>query len=189
MCADLPSLAVVPGWYQVAKDFAPTIITAITGATALVVTYSFNKRQAATAQRAADIAHDRLRFDLFDKRYAIYQATKDLIRMVLNDSHQADFRPFDIVPFLIIIDEAPFFFSGAARQLFSGITSLAQKILEAISERNTVGSADHSYRTQSAALISADCKQLADAGRNMPMLFADALSFPQLTGPPAKSQK
>jgi hypothetical protein len=66
-------------------------------AAALIVTAYFNRRQAtiAAAQRdiasaQKDIAIDKLKHDLFERRYAIYAATKSLIQQVISYSLHPD---------------------------------------------------------------------------------------------------
>jgi hypothetical protein len=65
--------------YQIIKDFAGPGATVIASGVAAWITWYFASWQAATASRAVDIAHDRLRFDLFGKRYEIYEAARKAI--------------------------------------------------------------------------------------------------------------
>lgn len=174
--------------YQVAKDFLPAVITLIAAGTAAGITWRFSSRQAATAERQAALAHDRLRFDLFGKRYAIYEAAKSLLRMVINDRQKEGFRPFDVVPFLVIMDEAPFFFPPEACAIVEQIQQGAQALLEAHGLRDTTPIDDHAAWSQSARALSAQEKILADMLKAMPKLFEPVLSFPQLTASAAVRQ-
>lgn len=170
------------GAYQVIKDFLPSFITLIAAGTAAAITWRFSSRQASTAERQAALAHDRLRFDLFEKRYAIYDAAKSLLRMVINDRQKPNFRPFDVVPFLVIMDEAPFFFPPEACAIVVQIQQGAQDLLAAHGLRDTTSIDDHADWSESARALSAQEKILADMLKAMPNLFAPVLSFPQLTG-------
>ena len=64
--------------YGILKDFAGPVATVTAASTAVFVTWRIGRTQAAIARQQADIAQqqadtalDRLRFDLFDKRYSI----------------------------------------------------------------------------------------------------------------------
>jgi hypothetical protein len=168
--------------YQVAKDFLPSIITLIAAGTAAWITWHFSRHQAVTARRQADIAHDRLRFDLFEKRYAIYDTTKNVMRIAINDRRKPNFGAFDVVPFLVIIDEAAFFFPKEICGLLEIIKNDIQKLLEVDGLRNANPTDDHVAWTASGNEVYQLEKKIAEALKNMPQLFASAFSFPQLTG-------
>jgi hypothetical protein len=51
----------------------------------------FARQQWRTAQRQAETAIDQLRFNLFEKRYAIYEEVKRLIALTLNDAFNPEF--------------------------------------------------------------------------------------------------
>jgi hypothetical protein len=66
----------------VLKDFAGPVATTIAAITEIVVTHRFNKRQIEISRAQRDIALDKLKFDLFELRYGIYLAAKELIEYV-----------------------------------------------------------------------------------------------------------
>jgi type II secretory pathway pseudopilin PulG len=87
---------------------AGPIATIIAAVAAVVVTWRLGRQQLRIAQQQAAIAHqqaetalDRLRYDLFEKRYAIYDATRQLIRLTINDSPKPDFEIYQAMPLLI----------------------------------------------------------------------------------------
>ncbi len=101
-------------WYHVAKDFAGPTATAIASIAAGIITWTFLSHQVEVARQQADIARqqaqtalDQLRHNLFDRRYAIYNSARDLIRMMLNRHHEMDFTAFELAPYNVaIIDPA-----------------------------------------------------------------------------------
>ena len=103
--------------YQFAKDFAGPTATVIASITAGIITWTFASRQvkvatqqAAIAKQQAQTAHDQLRHNLFERRYAIYGKVQELIRTMLNRHHEKDFSAFELVPFIVNVREARFFF-------------------------------------------------------------------------------
>jgi len=55
------------------------MVTLLAAGAAGFITYTFARIQARIAQSQRDIALDKLKFDLFERRYEIYQATKVLL--------------------------------------------------------------------------------------------------------------
>jgi hypothetical protein len=79
------------------KTFAGPLATVIASVTAGGVAVWFGRvqadiarRQAATAAAQKDIAYDKLKHDLFDKRYEIYQAAKAVIEAVIGKRSDID---------------------------------------------------------------------------------------------------
>jgi hypothetical protein len=133
--------------WEFAKDFAGPIATVIAAVAAITVTAYFNRRQTgiASAQKdiaavQRDIAADRLKIDLFEKRYEIYLAAKALLTCAVNYGHEK-LAAEKIVELKIKLDEARFFFP-------SDIQALAQRI-EAMCE-------DLMLRTDQRLLLSPD---------------------------------
>ena len=72
--------------YEILHDFAGPVATIMAAIAALVVTSRFSSRQAdiaeqqaATARQQADIASMRLQYDLFDRRFRVYNEAKSLL--------------------------------------------------------------------------------------------------------------
>src|SRR5262245_23327718 len=79
----------MPDWSLVFKDwlvFAPLlgpVATVIAAITAALITLTFGCIQARIARSQRDIALDKLKFDLFAKRYEIYATVRTYIEHVV----------------------------------------------------------------------------------------------------------
>ena len=104
--------------YQTLKDFAGPVATITASITAALITWFFALRQmriaeqqADTAKQQADTALDQLRYNLFEKRVAIYEDIKTLIRCLVNTPKTDIIDAGDVVPHYANMIEARFFFS------------------------------------------------------------------------------
>jgi hypothetical protein len=97
--------------YSVLKDFAGPVATIFAATVAACVAAYFARQQWKTAQQQADTAMDQLRFNLFEKRYAVYDAIRQLMALTVNQPTLPDFdQRFQRHSF--VVDEAKFFFSS-----------------------------------------------------------------------------
>lgn len=110
--------------YEVPHDFAAPVATVIAAGVAVFVTWKLGRRQvpiaaqqaktaelqAATAKQQADTALDRLRYDLFEKRYAIYSTAKELMRSLVNQGQAEKLDEIAVTEKLVFIEECVFFF-------------------------------------------------------------------------------
>jgi hypothetical protein len=78
-------------WWEFAKTFAGPTAVFVASCAGILITYLLGinqariaRRQAEVAEAQREIAYDKLKHDLFDKRYEIYQAAKQLIEKVLS---------------------------------------------------------------------------------------------------------
>jgi hypothetical protein len=71
------------------KDFASPIATIIAAFAATYVAWRFQSVQAATAKQQADIAKDKLRHDLYDRRYRIFDSLFDYYYAVIKWQKEA----------------------------------------------------------------------------------------------------
>jgi predicted metalloprotease len=85
---------VLPLWLEVIKAVAPLLAALLAAGVGAWVAHKFGriqesiaKQQAATAAAAATTARNKLRLDLFDRRWAIYQTAKGVIDTM---AHQDD---------------------------------------------------------------------------------------------------
>jgi hypothetical protein len=76
------------------------------------ITWSIGSRQLQIAKQQADTALGQLRYNLFEKQYAIYNCAMELIKLLENEAYKDEFNPTDVVTYLITLDEARFFFPG-----------------------------------------------------------------------------
>ena len=93
--------------YFIFKDFAQPAATVLAALAVLALAY----RQWRTSEQQAYTALDQLRFNLFQKRYAIYLEIKNLLITILHESNNPDFTYFSIILHYVTIDESVFFFS------------------------------------------------------------------------------
>jgi|SRR5271166_3012238 len=77
-------------WYSSFKDFAGPGATVTASITAAGVAGYFAYQQAKTAKRQAETSLDQLRFNLFEKRYAVYEEIKQLIKLVIDEPPPPD---------------------------------------------------------------------------------------------------
>lgn len=115
-------------WLEFFEKFAGPIATVIASLSAAAVAITFGRLQAKIARAQAatveaqkdiaqanlDIAFDKLKYDLFARRYEIYIAAKQLIETIFNQSpiNVADPK---IKELRIKVDEARFFFPPDTR--------------------------------------------------------------------------
>jgi hypothetical protein len=80
-------------WFEFSKTFAGPIATVFAAAAAVFFTWRLGKAQVRIAQSQRDIAFDKLKYDLFDKRYEIYQTAKAIIEPMLSESPMLSASP------------------------------------------------------------------------------------------------
>ncbi len=160
--------------YCVFKDFAGPIATIIASLTAAFFVY----RQWQTAEKQAETALDQLRYNLFSKRFAIYEDIKQLLKLLINDADKLDFSDFAAAQHFVVIDEAIFFFSPATCAWLDSLKTDCQNFLEAHALRMNL---DEHKPMEYAALQT----KLVAHFRAMPERFREELSFRQLTRPPS----
>src|SRR5437868_6761985 len=92
--------------YEFFKDFAGPLAAVIAAVVAALITFRFSSKQTEIAQFQADIASDKLKFDLFERRMNTYDAIREVIGeivrhgVVTNQSTAAFVRAIDKVEFL-----------------------------------------------------------------------------------------
>jgi hypothetical protein len=85
------------------------IATIVASIVAAGITGYFGWRQMQIAKQQAATALDQLRYNLFERRYAIYKNVQELIKFLANDSFRDDFMAVNVVPHYLVMDEARFF--------------------------------------------------------------------------------
>ena len=107
--------------YLVVKDFAAPIATIAAATAAAFVTVTIQ-------QQNYKVARDRLKLDLFDKRYEIYTATRDLLLLLLiNPDINEPAVDTDLKRIFAKMAEAPFS-CGARAQAFCLEVRAAEQI-------------------------------------------------------------
>jgi hypothetical protein len=94
-----------------------------------------SQRDIAKSQR--DIAFDKLKFDLFGKRYEIYQAAKELIEVTLPiDSTESLARQTTKIRSLYVtLDEGRFYFPSDIRAVLHDIHSHCEQLFYHLAKR------------------------------------------------------
>lgn len=166
--------------YAVLKDFAGPLATLIAAITAIVVTALFNRSQLRVAQSQRDIAHDRLKYDLFKNRYEIYQTGKALIEYVTLVSGPLQSDTTKIRNFYIRLDEARFYFPPGIRAVLDEIHDRCEFVFTLLSKRDPDVD-DPEEWSRSADALAVQQKALRAIYDNLPKTFEEALAFRQLT--------
>jgi hypothetical protein len=89
--------------YDVLKDFAGPVATMTVAVVAGYITWSYNKKQ-------VEIARERLKLDLYEKRYEFYKTTKQIIITLINRVSEGKGQVQDLHDLKAKLTEAPFFF-------------------------------------------------------------------------------
>ena len=165
--------------YSTIKDFAAPVATITAAVIAAGITAVFAWSHAKTARTQKNIALDRLRYDLFDKSYALYDATKRLILVTLNESPKPNIDIIaETVPINNLLREAPFFLPPVICDFIEATKADCDKYIEGSLERRkpTYTATPDDMKDR----VSLGVK-LSDRLRELPHRFRPALSFTQLT--------
>jgi hypothetical protein len=182
-------------WLDFLKTFAGPIATVIASITAGGVAIWFGvvqariaRSQAATAAAQKDIAEaqlkmafDKLKHDLFDKRYEIYSAAKGVIEAIFNQSPVNDADPA-LKKLRLKLDEARFFFPPDTRAFCESIEKRVYEVL--VASRAASGYSEG--RPERYELRDKQSKaeiELAGIYGELAKRFERDLGFEQLTSP------
>jgi hypothetical protein len=130
----------------------------------------FAAAQVCVARALKNIAYDKLKLDLFEKRYAIYSAAKKLIEAVRGGRGS---RIEDVNFFLehyITLDEARFFFDCEIQSFLRNIIKEGEAYLEAVDQNDNSGASEHK-------------KKLNAIYDEIPTWFQNTLEFKALKSP------
>ncbi|HTV35576.1 MAG TPA: hypothetical protein VMF12_04020 [Xanthobacteraceae bacterium] len=153
-----------PDFIQLLKALGPTLVAVVVGGLAGYIGW-----------RQWQTGNYRLRLDMFDRRYAMYEATKLLFGTIaingsVTSSDFADFREK--------IRGAEFFFDGEARQFFQRLIDLSWRAYMARSRQK---------RTKDDAVLNKlfdeedECLKLVDAeGPNLEKIFSKYLDLSKI---------
>jgi hypothetical protein len=152
------------------------LATIIAAVAATWITWRIGSRQVQIAKQQADTALGQLRYNLFEKRYAIYNCAMELIKLLENEAYKEEFNPTNIVPYLITLDEARFFFPDDICNFLRTLQERCQYLAAAY------GDLTGAERAARGKEIADQTTQLRELRLQMPARFEKALQFPQLTG-------
>ena len=170
----------VQNHYDVLKGFAGPVATTIAAITAIVVTHRFNKRQIEISRAQRDIALDKLKFDLFELRYGIYLAAKELIEYT--SSHH-DFKKVDsshVRSLYVKLDEARFFFDKETIKFMQEIIETAEKRFVLMGQREVANEDDDVVWSKLVDGLTGCDIALREMYREAPEVFEASLRFDQL---------
>jgi hypothetical protein len=168
--------------YQALKDFAGPVAVVIASVTAASITWFIGRRQLRLVKQQADTALDQLHYNLFEKQYAIYKCAGDLIKLIANEAGKDEFRAFEVTPYYVTLEEAPFFFPKDICDFLSVLQADCQRILEMQAERRSSGPDNPKWGLQGDQIVS-ETSKLSNLYRAMPSRFREVLQFRQLTQP------
>jgi hypothetical protein len=120
--------------YAFFKDFAGPIATTVAAFVAAGITFFFNRAQTRIARLQADVAIERLNFDLFEKRYALYTAAKQLIEYL---SLQREYEQIDhekVRSIYVSLDESRFFLPEGAREFLAELHRASEEFVAALAD-------------------------------------------------------
>jgi hypothetical protein len=167
--------------YEILKDFASPVVTLIGASIAGIITFTFARIQARIAKSQRDIAVDKLKFDLFQKRYEIYTAAKQLVEQVslVSDLKKSD--PMAIRALYVTIDEARFYFPPEIRQLLANLQAICERFFTHLAQRDQISIDNDNLWRAMAETLAADQSELRSLYASLPRRFETSLAFKQLT--------
>jgi hypothetical protein len=122
--------------YQLFKDFAGPAAVVIGALAAGCFTVVISNGQKRIAQSQRDIALDQLKFDLLQRRYEVYQATKELLEYVpfISDIEKSDTNKLRTLA--VKIDEARFYFPPDVCQFLHDTRARCETFLARLGQRD-----------------------------------------------------
>lgn len=168
-------------WYGILKDFAGPAATVLAAGGAFFLGWRFGNIQARVAENQSAIALDKLKFDLFEKRYEIYSAAKILLEKVIHVRSLDKSDPAEIRALYIKIDESRFFFPPDIQFHLGYIHDTCEKLLRLVGEREAlVKPDDHEKWALAADEIGSVSFELHNIYGELPKKFERSLAFDQL---------
>jgi hypothetical protein len=116
----------LPMLHDFFKEFGSVIATIFAATVAALISIRLGRNQAAIAQSQADIARDKLKFDLFEMRYGIYNSLKELIEYASELHPEAPIDATRVRNLYVKLDEARFFFEGDVVAFINDVCAAAE---------------------------------------------------------------
>jgi hypothetical protein len=145
--------------YQFFKDFAGPIATIIASFAAVWVTVYFGRHQKRIAEEQTHIASEKLRHDLYDRRYRVFEAARRLLAHIASQRTASDEA---LRSFVIDTGDAVFLFADDMDIQLKEIRTRAQRLqsLDHLMERTPVGPQRTNFVNQSEEQFTWLVKQL-----------------------------
>jgi hypothetical protein len=150
--------------HEVVRDIATPVITIVVGLVALFVQVHFNRKQTV-------VAEDKLKFDLFEKRYGIYSAASELIRFV-NSSKKTPGEENKFFELFIQLEQVHFFFDAEASDFIGEVLVMSRRLVDLLNAGSSI-----EVRTK----IKETRLELHRLYTELPVRVGPALRFAQLT--------
>jgi hypothetical protein len=181
-------------FFELARAFAGPVATILAASTAAWITYRLGRNQvriaaaqAATAEAQKeiaksqrDIAYDKLKWDLFGKRYEIYSVAGELIDHINSSTFDRPPGGPKIIGMLRKLDEARFFFPVEQASVFAAIGQLVERHEIAISSRN-LNQDNEQVRIAAGESAAMASDALGKLRVQLPQFMEGELGFAQLT--------
>jgi hypothetical protein len=163
------------------KEFGSVIATIFAATVAASISVRLGRNQAAIAQSQADIARDKLKFDLFEMRYSIYSSVKELIEYATAANPGAPIDSSRVRNLYVKLDEARFFFDEGVIAFINDVCAAAEAYFNLRSERAIANPDDTQKWTWLADQLAGCSKRLRDLYAAAPATFESSLRFDQVT--------
>jgi hypothetical protein len=176
-------------WLDIARALASPLATVVGAGAAVYVTWSIGKAQvriaeaqAQTARAQRDIAFDKLKHDLFERRYEIYTAAKGIMECVIRTGTERPIDDLELLAMRIKLDEGRFFFPPKPVALFETIDQLTMQheVARMSLERDNDNDA---IRVRQGDAMGDAIAKLSEIHRQFPKLMQAEMEFSQLTAP------
>jgi hypothetical protein len=167
--------------YQALKDFAGPVAAVIGAIVAGLITLVISNGQKRIAQSQRDIALDQLKFNLLQKRYEIYQATKDLLEYLPFITDIAHSDSTKIRNLSVTIDEARFYFAPEICNFLHDTRARCETFLTRLGQRDLINLDNTEQWSAMAESLARDQAALRMIYASLPQVFEKSLAFEQLT--------
>lgn len=158
------------------RDIATTFAAAV----AAGITYFFNKAQTRLAGTQADVAVENLKLNLFEKRYALYNAAKQLVEYLTVQNEFEKIDHMKIRSLYVILDEARFFLPDSVRKFLAELHQTSEVFLEVLAHRSNLSTDDDEKWRETADKATACSAKLRDMYAQLPTVFEKALAFKEV---------
>jgi hypothetical protein len=165
--------------YDALKDFAGPLATVFAALVATAITAIFAIAQARIARAQKDIALDKLKFDLLERRYRIYEAAKQLIEYIALHRDTDKINTDKVKQLYVTIDEARFYFDPDVRDFLTVLTDRAEAYYTVLFERDHISIDDPKW-SATGDWLAERLAELRGMYADLPSKFEKALRFSQL---------
>jgi hypothetical protein len=171
----------LPTLHDFFKDFGSVIATIFAASVAAGISVRLGRNQSAIAKSQADIALDKLKFDLFEMRYSIYLSLKELIEYaaLIHDVQSIDAER--VRKLYVKLDEARFFFDSGVIAFINKVCAAAEAYFNLLGMRVNVNIDDAPAWSSVAEQLSGCSAQLRKLYAAAPEAFETSLRFNQVT--------